>query len=179
MADLKDMVPTETLGGWITLTKYCEISGETRQSVHVRVATGKWQRGVHYSRPDGGSSWINVPAVLAWLGVDVEEATAPEEAPPPVDAPPVAGFGGLPQEAAQSAVKPTFKTWLAESMDIPGEYANSVGTDRLLPNGGLGPITREPGSAKQFLLKEDCEKWCQNNTDIMFMAVEVELEYPS
>lgn len=175
MTELKDATPAETLNGWVTLSRYCEITGETRQAVHVRVTTGRWQRGVHYSRPDGGNAWINVHAVLQW----VQNMTPPVvELPAEPTPPPVATAPDLGEIAVAKPAPATFKTWLAEDMAQEGVYANSVGMDMPAVNGSLGPTTKEPASAKQFLTHSDCFKWCEANTEIAFMPIEVELTYP-
>lgn len=176
MTELKDATPAETLDGWVTLTRYCEITGETRQAVHVRVTTGRWQRGVHYSKPDGGNAWINVPAVLQWV-----QSMAPTVVEPPAEPapPPVATAPDLGEAVVVAQPTPaTFKTWLAEDMAQEGVYANSVGMDMPAANGSLGLLTKEAISAKQFLTREACAAWCEASTGGMFMPIEVELTYP-
>lgn len=176
MTELKDATPAETLDGWVTLTRYCEITGETRQAVHVRVTTGRWQRGVHYSKPDGGNAWINVPAVLLWVqSMAPPVVEVPVELPPP----PVATAPDLGHVAEVEPAPATFKTWLAESMAEAGVYANSVGMDMPAANGSLGLLTKEAISAKQFPSQVTCAAWCEANTDGVFMPAEVELNYPA
>ena len=49
---------------WTRLTKYCELSGDTRDGVNNRVRSGHWLKGVHLRRPDGGKElWVNLDAV--------------------------------------------------------------------------------------------------------------------
>ena len=52
---------------WIKLSKYCEVSGETRDAVEKRLRSGKWLRGIHARQPDGSAElWINLRAVEDW-----------------------------------------------------------------------------------------------------------------
>lgn len=53
---------------WIKLSKYCELSGETRDAVDSRLRTGKWLRDVHARKPDGSAElWVNLRAVEDWV----------------------------------------------------------------------------------------------------------------
>lgn len=54
-------------GEWMPLSQYCTITGERPNSVNARISRGDWQRGVHASTPDGGVTFINIPAVLVWI----------------------------------------------------------------------------------------------------------------
>jgi len=56
-----------TAEDWMPLDKYCEVTGERKNTVHARVSMGVWQRGVHISTPDGKASWVNIPAILRWV----------------------------------------------------------------------------------------------------------------
>lgn len=53
--------------GWITLEDWCEKTGETRNVVHARIHAGRWQRGVEYSAPDGGSCFVHQARAQAWV----------------------------------------------------------------------------------------------------------------
>ena len=53
--------------GWVRLSKYCEVKGETRDGVSKRVRSGHWLKGVHLRRPDGSKElWVNLDAVNDW-----------------------------------------------------------------------------------------------------------------
>jgi hypothetical protein len=53
--------------GWITIEAYCQKYGERRNTVHARVNTGKWERGVHYSLPDSSSGFVHEARARAWV----------------------------------------------------------------------------------------------------------------
>lgn len=57
----------ETIEGWVPINRYCAVTGESRNIVHVRVSTGIWQRGKHTAAPDGGTTWVHIPSVLEWI----------------------------------------------------------------------------------------------------------------
>lgn len=53
--------------GWISLDEWCQKYGEQRDTVHARVSNGRWQRGHHFSAPDGGSCFVHEERARAWL----------------------------------------------------------------------------------------------------------------
>ena len=56
-----------TVGG-VSLSKYCELTGDTVQAVKNRVRAGIWRRGVHVTHPTGSRElWVNLAAHRAWL----------------------------------------------------------------------------------------------------------------
>lgn len=71
-------VVLDMLGGWITLARYVELSGETRDAVHMRVHRKVWQVGVHYIAPPGCGAWVNAAAVGRWLEEQAEKAKGTE-----------------------------------------------------------------------------------------------------
>lgn len=179
----------ETVGGWITLTRYCELSGETRQSVHLRVSLGKWKRGVHYSAPDGGSSWVNLPAIVEWIKAGTVGVTA-EEAKESVILETEVTVGSPTENAPEITnisleFDPTknFMAWLPALPKMEGDddvYANMTGMD--MPEEGrsgkiMGPHTKVKASARQFITKEDCQKWCDSQEDEIYTPVEVMMNY--
>jgi hypothetical protein len=176
---INDITNADTIGGWITLTRYCEYSGETRQSVHTRVALGKWKRGVHYSAPDGGSAWVNVPAVVDWIksslqDTDVEKVQEAEDF-----ALKVAPTLELPKPVAPLVEPPKmFTTYLAERVQaegLPAMYINSTGMD-LAVDGKLPVYTGVEKSARQFFTLEDCQKFCDSEVEFHIPTM-VELPY--
>lgn len=62
-----DLIHVETIEGWVPLARYCEVTGESRTLVHVRISNGTWQRGKHLSTPDGGCAWVHLPSILEWI----------------------------------------------------------------------------------------------------------------
>lgn len=174
-----DLAKEDTMGGWITLTRYCKVTGDSRQAVHLRVRSGKWQRGTHLTVPDGGSAWVNVPAVMQWIReglmtpADETQAIPFEQALKEGSESP-----SVMVEAVTVTLKPTYKTYIPELMqdeDLPRRYANLTGMD--LGGTVLGPLTGIPSRARQFDKLPDCIAWCDANQELSFFPIEVELEY--
>jgi hypothetical protein len=51
---------------WVKLGRYCELSGDTRDAVHARRASGKWLDGVHCRIVDH-MLWVDLIAVSDWI----------------------------------------------------------------------------------------------------------------
>lgn len=52
---------------WVRLSRFCELTGETREAVIARVKAGHWLRDVHVRTPAGSSEqWVNLQAVNDW-----------------------------------------------------------------------------------------------------------------
>ena len=51
---------------WVRLNKYCELSGETRDTIKHKRRTGLWMKGREYRVAEDGKLWINLPAVNKW-----------------------------------------------------------------------------------------------------------------
>lgn len=62
------MLPNNTLPlHWVRLSKFCDLTGDTRTAVNNRVRAGKWLRDVHVRAPDGSKElWVNLVAVNDW-----------------------------------------------------------------------------------------------------------------
>jgi hypothetical protein len=52
---------------WVKLCKYCEMTGETRDSVHQKRAKGVFIDGIHCKIADDRKLWINTEAVELWV----------------------------------------------------------------------------------------------------------------
>ncbi len=52
---------------WVPLKEYCDFTGEVENTVHARVKTGVWERGVILSSTDARTSFINIQALLKWV----------------------------------------------------------------------------------------------------------------
>lgn len=51
---------------WVKVEKYCEISGDSYESVQSRRKAGKWLDGVHCKIVDG-RVWVNLEAAEKWV----------------------------------------------------------------------------------------------------------------
>ena len=51
---------------WVRLSKYCELTGETRDMVYARKRAGIWLEGLHIRRRQG-KLWVCLPAVDRWV----------------------------------------------------------------------------------------------------------------
>lgn len=66
--DFIEKALSDMMGGWVPIAVYLRMyPDENINKIHKRVHQGGWKRRVHYSAPQGGSPWINLPAVKAWL----------------------------------------------------------------------------------------------------------------
>ena len=53
--------------GWIPIDEYCAKYNERRNTIHARINTGVWERGVHYARPDGSAGFVHEERAKVWL----------------------------------------------------------------------------------------------------------------
>jgi len=51
---------------WVKLGRYCEMTGDSRDAVHARRASGKWLDGVHCRIVDH-MLWVDLEAVSEWI----------------------------------------------------------------------------------------------------------------
>ncbi|MBW7567842.1 hypothetical protein KIF53_15655 [Chromobacterium subtsugae] len=51
---------------WVTLTKYCEDSGDTKDAVYNRRRRGTWLDG-RECKLVSGKLWVNTEAVKKWI----------------------------------------------------------------------------------------------------------------
>ena len=59
----------------IPVKRYCQITGESPNTVHQRKFKGVWKEGVHLFHPKGSPMWVSISAVQTWLrnsGSDVK-----------------------------------------------------------------------------------------------------------
>jgi hypothetical protein len=52
---------------WVKLKRYCELSGETADSVHAKRRAGHFVDGVQTKIADDGNLWVNLEAVEKWV----------------------------------------------------------------------------------------------------------------
>lgn len=52
---------------WVKLSKYIELSGETKDSVHSKRRAGHFIDGVHTKVAEDGNLWVNLEAVAKWV----------------------------------------------------------------------------------------------------------------
>lgn len=60
---------------WIKLNRWCELTGDTRDAVHARRKTGKWQDDIH-CRVRDGNLWINVEEGQSWVESEMKRSRA-------------------------------------------------------------------------------------------------------
>ena len=52
---------------WVKLAKYCELTGETRDSVMKKRSSGMFLDGVHCKIAPDGNIWVNLAEVEKWV----------------------------------------------------------------------------------------------------------------
>lgn len=52
---------------WVRIEKYCDMTGETKNSVKVKRNAGLWAEGVHYRTAGDGVYWYNLKEINKWL----------------------------------------------------------------------------------------------------------------
>lgn len=52
---------------WVKLVKYCELTGETRDSVMKKRSSGMFLDGVHCKIAPDGNIWVNLAEVEKWV----------------------------------------------------------------------------------------------------------------
>lgn len=63
--------------GAIPLRRYCQITGESVNSIHQRIHKGTWKAGVHVVKPEGSDHWwVILTAVREWVQVPPVELVA-------------------------------------------------------------------------------------------------------
>ena len=55
------------LGSFVTLKRYCQITGDTPYAVHNRRRRGVWIDGVHCQVKSRRRLWVNVVAANRWI----------------------------------------------------------------------------------------------------------------
>lgn len=59
---------------WVKLKKYCEVSGETPDSVKAKRRAGHFIDGIHCKVAGDGNLWINIEEVEKWVEYGNPEA---------------------------------------------------------------------------------------------------------
>jgi len=57
---------------WVKLKKYCELSGDTPNAVHIRRQRGIWLDGVQIRLAPDKRLWVNLEAVEKWVEQQVK-----------------------------------------------------------------------------------------------------------
>lgn len=57
----------DRLGG-LPLKRYCELTGESANTVYQRIHKGLWKEGEQYAKPAGTGVWVLLDGAAAWLG---------------------------------------------------------------------------------------------------------------
>jgi hypothetical protein len=55
----------EYLIAWVSLAKYFDLTGDTKDAMQARCESGRWLRGREYKNLDG-ALWVNLAAVDCW-----------------------------------------------------------------------------------------------------------------
>jgi hypothetical protein len=56
---------------WVRVKRYCELSGETANTVHYRRRKKVWIDGVHTKMQDG-KLWINLVEIQKWIESNIK-----------------------------------------------------------------------------------------------------------
>ena len=52
---------------WVTLKRYCEMSGDSQRAIYVRRAKGLWADGVQTKKVPGVGVMVNMEEVTKWI----------------------------------------------------------------------------------------------------------------
>ena len=52
---------------WVLLNKYCDLTGETRDSFNSKRRRGLIAHGIHYTKPCDGRIWVNLREMEKWV----------------------------------------------------------------------------------------------------------------
>lgn len=52
---------------WVRAARYCELTGESMDTVYDRITGGTWAAGKHYKRTGPKTLWINLPEINQWI----------------------------------------------------------------------------------------------------------------
>jgi hypothetical protein len=52
---------------WVKLKRYCELTGETSDSVHSKRRAGHFIDNIHTKIADDGNLWVNLEQVEKWV----------------------------------------------------------------------------------------------------------------
>lgn len=55
---------------WVKLARYCELTGDTRDSVYSKRNKRVWTDGVHCKIAPDGALWVNLEEVEKWVEQD-------------------------------------------------------------------------------------------------------------
>lgn len=78
---------TLEVDGWMPIAQYCAAYGERRNTIHARISTGLWQRGVHYAKPDGSAGFVHVVRAQEWVEAEKQRKLSVKQKPAPIAAP--------------------------------------------------------------------------------------------
>lgn len=59
---------------WVRIEKYCELTGETEQSVKNKRNSGLWAEGVQYRKAGDGRYWYNWKEINKWLATSTHKS---------------------------------------------------------------------------------------------------------
>lgn len=55
---------------WVKLSRYCELTGDTRDAVYSKRARRIWSDGLHCKMAPDGVLWVNLEEVEKWVEQD-------------------------------------------------------------------------------------------------------------
>lgn len=63
---------------WVRISHYCELSGDTADSVAGRIQSGAWKLGQHANKPAANEDlWVNLQEVAHWRQCEREREREP------------------------------------------------------------------------------------------------------
>lgn len=57
----------DNLNKWVTVKKYCELTGDTPKAIYVRRSKGVWVDGQHAKNVPGMGIMVNIEEVNKWI----------------------------------------------------------------------------------------------------------------
>jgi hypothetical protein len=52
---------------WVQLTKFCELTGYTRDAIYAKMRRGVWAQGVHWRKAPDGHIMVNIEEYHRWI----------------------------------------------------------------------------------------------------------------
>lgn len=52
---------------WVRAEKYCQLTGESIESIYTHIRNSDWAAGKHYKRTGQRTLWINIKEAQEWI----------------------------------------------------------------------------------------------------------------